>query len=80
MTFIPCFKSYSQHDKNGEFAQLVQQKLDAYKADDPQMGEVCLIMLYLQREKMDVYNWTHFYTILGSTQRPKPANHSRPRF
>jgi len=36
--FVCRYRSY--FDKNVEFAQLVQQKLVAYKADDPSMGDV----------------------------------------
>ena len=45
---IRCFEQYysntwnlcSEWDRNAEFSFMVQQKLDAYKADDHTMGQV----------------------------------------
>uniref|UniRef100_A0A183BEJ9 Acyltransferase n=1 Tax=Echinostoma caproni TaxID=27848 RepID=A0A183BEJ9_9TREM len=51
----PLIRFRSQYEKNAEFAQLVQQKLDAYKADDPQMGEVSP-KIYLQSLSIGLIN------------------------
>ena len=37
--FTCSFLFYSDFERNAEFAQMVQQKLDAYKADEPSMGD-----------------------------------------
>lgn len=31
---------FSEYEQNPTFAKMVQQKLDAYKTDDPNMGQV----------------------------------------
>jgi len=56
------FCRYRAHfDQNGEFAQLVQQKLVAYKADDPSMGDVSYNFTILRLEQLRL-----IYTLMKS--------------
>lgn len=58
----PSIRFRNDFDRNAEFATIVQQKLDAYKADEPTMGEVNLLIF--------IWSILNFFVFLGTRENP----------